>query len=782
MSREYLDFDVAISPQGQGYAAHVVSAPAGLASGPFVLPFGAAELARFMVAVGPPRVASRRLVPAAPRVLDVKEYGRRLGDALLAGAVGTAFRSSLELAVGQGADLRLRLRLDAVPELDPVPWEYLYDSTLERFLTLSRETPVVRVLDAIEVAPPVAVALPLRVLVMISSPTDLPELAVQREKQLLAGTTGDLVAAGLLEIEVIDGTGPRGRATLGALQKALIEEFNVLHFIGHGGFDEQRQEGVLALERDDGTADLVSGGRLGTLLHDAQAMQLAVLNACEGARTSTHHPFSGVGQSLVRQGLPAVVAMQTEISDRAALVFAHEFYWFLTRGLGIDAAMCEVRKAMATSDEAAEWGTAVLLRSGTDQPFTFPTAVAAPEPGREQRWASLYDAARGAIADRAPKTALPLLEQLAVERPDDHDLTALIERVRPEAEREDRVPTASRRPDAVAPPPERPSVVSSFASLPETTVMREPLPTGGAAAHPSAPDADVVEVEEHEVTEHRSGHRRGGRVLRTVSTVVVLVGLGLTAWAVVPGLVRGDGGRSVAQACGATAPATPSPRTSLTFGCATTAPVIDGDFADWVGPRAVLVAAQVFPAVAASSPGFAARWQGQWDAEALYLHATVTDPDLRSVSDARPAEYWKGDGISVELGPDVRRLDPGATTRRGADVHIMVGLSGSSPAGAVAAINPAARGTFVAGSAQPGITSARRELASGYELEVRLPWRLVTSQAPARGSVLGVNLVVSDATSASSGWALRRMISSNPHRVQSRPATWQTVLLADGPS
>ena len=100
-------------------------------------------------------------------------------------------------------------------------------------------------------------------------------------------------------------------------------------------------------------------------------MQLAVLNACEGARTSGRDAFSGVGQALVRQGLPAVVAMQTEISDRAALVFSHEFYWFLTQGLGIDAAMCEVRKAMAVSDEASEWGTAVLLRSGTDQPFTF---------------------------------------------------------------------------------------------------------------------------------------------------------------------------------------------------------------------------------------------------------------------------------------------------------------------------------------------------------------------------------------------------------------------------
>ena len=50
----------------------------------------------------------------------------------------------------------MRLRLDAVPELDPVPWEYLYDSAgSSRFLTLSQETPVVRLLDSLERPPAV---------------------------------------------------------------------------------------------------------------------------------------------------------------------------------------------------------------------------------------------------------------------------------------------------------------------------------------------------------------------------------------------------------------------------------------------------------------------------------------------------------------------------------------------------------------------------------------------------------------------------------------------------
>ena len=431
MGDRYVDFDVVISRDDAGYSLRVPSHP-----GPdgqpltaaFSLPFSATELASFMVAVGPPRVTSRRLVPVSERVGDVRELGQRLGDALLGGTVGTTFISEVEAAQKAGADVRLRLDLEGAPDLQPVPWEYLYSSTLGRFLTLSNQPPIVRQVKAFGVPAPVIVTPPLRVLVMISSPSGVPELAVDRERQLLEATTKDLVDAGLLELVILDD------ATLPALQRALLDPLHVFHFIGHGGFDRELDQGVLVLEKEDGTAHRVTGDRLGTLLHDARDLQLAVLNACEGARSSGRDAFSGVGQALVRQGLPAVVAMQTEISDRAALVFSHELYSYLTRGLGIDTAICEVRKAMATSDEASEWGTAVLLRStgSSDEPFSF-APTGAEQPDRTQRWSSLYTAARAALATDATSTAVPMLEQLAAEKPDYADVTQLLEQVRPDA-------------------------------------------------------------------------------------------------------------------------------------------------------------------------------------------------------------------------------------------------------------------------------------------------------------------------------------------------------------
>lgn len=756
MSRDYLDFDVAVTREGQGYAAHVLASPSGQASAPFTLPFAATDLAQFMIAVGPPRVSSRRLVPAEARVLDVKEYGRRLGESLLSGEVGQAFRDSLAAARTEGRDLRLRLRLDAVPELDPIPWEYLYDARLGRFLTLSQETPVVRLLDSLERPPVVRVEAPLRVLVLISSPSDLPELAVDRERQLLEATTGDLVASGRLTVTVLE------VATLTALQRALLDDFHVFHFIGHGGFDPEAQEGVLVLEREDGTAHRVSGARLGTLLHDARTMQLAVLNACEGARTSGRDAFSGVAQALVRQGLPAVVAMQTEISDRAALVFSHEFYYFLTRGLGVDAAICEVRKAMAVSDEASEWGTAVLLRSGAEQPFSFTTGAAGQADRPEGRLESLYDAAKGALQASAPATALPLLEQIASEHPDYQDVTQLLERVRP-----------ASQPDAVAP-----------TSRPDRLPLTQPLSPPEPAPEPD-PEPDPDPLSRRKVAPERQPRRRGTGFVRSLVGLVVLVGL---LWAGLTQVPRWftRATADVTSVCGppAASPATPA-ATTFVAGCATTTPSVDGDFGDWDGvptlPISHVVAQRGIP-----QRGFGGDWQVVWDTGALYLRVHVDDADLREVDVAEPGAYFNGDGFSFEFGPDARRLAPSAKTRTGQDVDVMVGLSSDAPTSGVASINPAARGTFVAGTRHPEITVGRADAVSGYDLEVRVPWTsLQLAKPPTRGTVFSMNVNISDASSAPAAWTLRTMKSTNAARTadtQGFPRGWQTITLSDARS
>ena len=170
----------------------------------------------------------------------------------------------------------------------------------------------------------------------------------------------------------------------------------MLHFIGHGDFDPGRDEGVLALTREDGRADLVAAHRLVDLLRQARPMpRLVMLNSCSGAAAAADDLFSGTAAALVRGGVSAVAAMQYEISDPAAVVFARGFYAAIARGRGVDDAVSSGRVAiLGLSDRTLEWITPVLYLRGHDtRLFTLQTP--AENTNREDTQRDDADAGRG---------------------------------------------------------------------------------------------------------------------------------------------------------------------------------------------------------------------------------------------------------------------------------------------------------------------------------------------------------------------------------------------------
>jgi hypothetical protein len=68
----------------------------------------------------------------------------------------------------------------------------------------------------------------------------------------------------------------------------------------------------------------------------------------------------------VRKGIPAVIAMQFEISDVAAITLANEFYAAVADGFPVDGALSEARKAIFTRVNAVEWATPVLYMRSPD--------------------------------------------------------------------------------------------------------------------------------------------------------------------------------------------------------------------------------------------------------------------------------------------------------------------------------------------------------------------------------------------------------------------------------
>jgi formylglycine-generating enzyme required for sulfatase activity/CHAT domain-containing protein/cytochrome c-type biogenesis protein CcmH/NrfG len=373
---QYLDFDLQIDElTDTRYRARVLYSPAGHAEGFFALPFSDLELENFLLRIGRPRRGVRRI--NSPEMNEARKFGSKLYDAVFQGGLQSCLLRSIDHAAHQGQGIRLRLRLP--PSLLELPWEYLYDTTQQRFFAHSVSTPIVRYLELPQSLEPLTVAPPLNVLVMIASPSDYEQLDVEAEWQKVKIALAGLEQRGLLQLTRL-ATEQQGGATLAALQRQLRRaKYHIFHFIGHGGFDQQTQEGVLLFEDEDGRSRLVSGNYLGTLLYDEPALRLAILNACEGARTARNDPFAGVAQQLVRQGIPAVIAMQFEITDKAAIALAREFYDAVVSGYPVDGALAEARKALFTMGNDIEWGTPVLYLRATDGRL-FDVAAQPPSP------------------------------------------------------------------------------------------------------------------------------------------------------------------------------------------------------------------------------------------------------------------------------------------------------------------------------------------------------------------------------------------------------------------
>ena len=336
----YQDFDLLIEPGPAGsYRARVLRSPAGeCAPVQFTLPFSELELENFVLKVGRGR---RTRGPGRPENAPLKDFGGKLYGAVFQDELRDVLQSSLTLTRAQ-AGLRLRLRLADTPELAGLPWEFLYDPRHNRFLAQSRRTPLVRYLDLPDPPQPLSVQGPLRLLVMISSPSDYPGLDTEQEWRLLTGALAEQQAEGRVIIE-------RLAASMSELRQRLRrDEFHVVHFIGHGRYRPDWGTGVLVMQDRAGRAQEVTGEELGGLLTEYDQARLAVLNACEGARSDASDPFAGVAQSLIQQGLPAVVAMQFEITDDAAIIFAREFYGAIADGYPLEAALAEARGRSAT--------------------------------------------------------------------------------------------------------------------------------------------------------------------------------------------------------------------------------------------------------------------------------------------------------------------------------------------------------------------------------------------------------------------------------------------------
>ena len=372
MYHHYLDFEIKVDQaKDSQYPVDILQSPAGEIRGVMQFPLSEIELQNRLLMLENVllRSGGRLRWNLTPQEQAIQDFGSILFDALFNADLRTIYFDSRRIAESQEKGLRIKLRIQPA-ELAVIPWEYLYDARNAEYVCLSKETPIVRYPEVSLHIKPLKISAPVRILGIISDLKDpqLEALDISSERQKISKATQSLTDKKLIEWKWLES--PTWRDIQAVMRQG---PWHILHYIGHGGFDQQSEQGTMILRDHDGRPSEMEAIKLARLLADHPSLRLVILNSCNSARGSQQYSFSSIAATLIRRGIPSVLAMQYAITDTAAIEFSQSFYESISDMLPVDTAVAEARKAMSIAiNNSFEWGIPVLyMRTSSGEIFDF---------------------------------------------------------------------------------------------------------------------------------------------------------------------------------------------------------------------------------------------------------------------------------------------------------------------------------------------------------------------------------------------------------------------------
>jgi hypothetical protein len=285
--------------------------------------------------------------------------GQQLYSAIFQGTLRDSWVTAQGIAQHRGEALRLRLGVKGTL-LPRLPWEVFYsnDMPIERVqsslplasgthVIFSRYQPGARLVGdgaALTIEPDQ----PLRILMVISAPTDLERLELQREvNHLQQELRTQTIAEGAADIQLTLLSQPGREQLTQALEQG---QFQVLHYAGHSDLGVSGGSLYLVNNRT-GLTEILSGDDLAGLLVN-NGVRLAVFNSCRGAHTAAEPKGErdrNLAEALVSRGIPAVLAMAEQIPDNVALTLTWLFYRNLKQGYPIDLSLSRARQGLIST-------------------------------------------------------------------------------------------------------------------------------------------------------------------------------------------------------------------------------------------------------------------------------------------------------------------------------------------------------------------------------------------------------------------------------------------------
>jgi hypothetical protein len=323
---------------------------------------------------------------------DEEEYGLALGSGLFGHGLGAAFQTAVATSQSQGVRLRVRLVMGgSATALHGLRWETLRNPTDRSTLLTNENVLFSRYLSSQDWRPVgVRPRGDLRALAVVAGPSDLdsidagrPLAPVRVDEELARAREG----LGALSLSTLPGS---AAPTAANLLEQVRRGVDVLYLVCHGYV--VRGEPVLLLVDEDGHAAPLLASELISQLRDLPRLpRLVFLASCQSAgagadrRSEDAGVLAALGPRLAEAGVPAVVAMQGNITMATSALFTRAFFGSLEEDGLVDRAMAVARAAVR---ERPDWWVPALfmrLKSGRlwYQPGT------APGGERFDKWPSL---------------------------------------------------------------------------------------------------------------------------------------------------------------------------------------------------------------------------------------------------------------------------------------------------------------------------------------------------------------------------------------------------------
>ena len=308
----FIDFDITIHGQQAPYLVHAAYAQH-TAVGQFAVDAGQPAWKSYLETLARGRGAADQAF--------LETIGAQLYASLFQGHIRDLWTRAATDLDHDRAGVCVRL-LAQPPAVAALPWEAMFDPERNVALAGSLQTPLVRVENLLQYVGYVrllATTLPLRLL--IATPEDpTQQIDGAAEAARLTAALGTWVGR-YVQITILN-----GRFDVVTLRQHIAHvQPDIVHLVTHG-----QPDGVLLWQHD--APILAPTAALRVAFEGAHSVKLVMLNACATGQGSLSRSLASVGAQLLQTGAPAVIAMQYDIEDESASVFAEFFYQELFGG------------------------------------------------------------------------------------------------------------------------------------------------------------------------------------------------------------------------------------------------------------------------------------------------------------------------------------------------------------------------------------------------------------------------------------------------------------------